>query len=216
MSGNPDVQLSAALQSLITPDYVNGCVNTSSRKNAHVLDAGHTVLCGVVLRGYNRGEDVFLTGLGQSMFNQTLSRVLEYACRVSIRVAHDDATGNVLCVLVDSSELHGQRVRQTHVPIGTIHEDRIVRRDVIDQLMRRQSCRSPTLVVPVAVQNPFALGAAAHETGDLFAELLRTGSFMQLHTGKTVSSHVEVNMGVIESGDDAAPFQLDHYGLFTR
>src|SRR5580700_7315189 len=37
MSGNPDVQLSAALQSLITPDYVNGCVNTSSGKNAHVL-----------------------------------------------------------------------------------------------------------------------------------------------------------------------------------
>src|SRR5580658_1696867 len=118
-------------------------------------------------------------------------------------------------VFLSTPELHGQRVRQTHVPIGTIHEDRIVGRDIIDQLMRRQSCRSPPLVVPVAVQNPFALGTAAREIGDLFAELSRTGSFMQLHAGKTVSSHVEVHMGVIETGDDAAPSQIDHCGLWT-
>ena len=86
-------------------------------------------------------------------------------------VAHDDAAGRVGRFAGDAGQLQGQGVGQRHVAVEPVDEDRMVRRDGVDQLARRQRGGRPVLVVPVAAEDPAALGQFRREVADAVAEL---------------------------------------------
>ncbi len=149
------------------------------------------------------------------MLDQSLRRIFEDAGWIAVSIPNDESTWHVLRVLINAGKLHRERVGQAHVPIRTIHKDGIVRCHIVNQLMRGELSGSPALVVPIAIQDPFAFRPASCEFSDFFPEFLRTGSLMQLHARDPVATHIEMNMSVVETGNDTASLKVNHFCLGT-
>ena len=73
---------------------------------------------------------------------------------VAAGIAEDFAAFRALRVSVHAGQLHGLGIGQAHVPVEPVDEDRVVGRDLINQLSGRQLRRVPVFVIPVAVQQP--------------------------------------------------------------
>src|SRR6202021_256197 len=105
-------------------------------------------------------------GARLNMLDQILRRIFEDTGWIAVSIPNDESAGHILRVFVNAGKLHRERIGQAHMPIGTIHKDGIVRSHVVNQLMRGELSGSPSLVVPIAIQDPFAFGPAACESSD--------------------------------------------------
>src|SRR2546428_13846463 len=83
--------------------------------------------------------------------------------------------------------------------VGAVDENGMVRSYVIDQLMSRQIGGSPFLVIPIAVEDPFAFWKCACEVSNAASHFCWTGGVKKLDAGETVSAGIEMNMRVIKT-----------------
>ena len=82
--------------------------------------------------------------------------------------------------------------------------------DRVDPLMGRKYDRAPLLLVPIAINDPLARGPGARIIGDALRELFAAGDIAQLDAGQSLTAPEEVNMRIVETGDDAAASQIQH------
>ena len=204
---DPDRQLAAARE-LLELAQSHGRERVG-RGIPQVVHAGHAVT-GCLVHGCPHGGILFLLRQGgHDLLDQRGGVILEHTGRVAVLVAHDLPAGYVLGIAVQAGELHGETVGERHVPVEAPDEYRVIRRDGVDQLMRRQCGRCPPRVVPQAVAHPRALGQRLGVVPDPAAELLGTGRVAQLHAGQRVAAVEEVNVRIVESRHDASSAEVD-------
>ncbi len=166
----------------------------------HVLHAGDAQRGGVIQGAFD-GAQALLVRHGRNDFaNVLLRRVFEDSGGIALRVAHDDAAGDIRRLGRDSGELHGQGVGQRHVSIMTVDENRRVRTDGVECVFRGELGRSPQSFIPIASQYPFPFWGFLYLRGDAFDEFLLGTRVAQLHLVKLRATVDKVHVGVVESG----------------
>ncbi len=99
----------------------------------------------------------------------------------------------------DARELQRVTVGERHVPVEAADEDGPVGRERVDQLLRRQRRRRPTLVIPVAARNPTPRRKLLRETPDALGELLRRRRVAQVHARELKAARQKMHVRVVEA-----------------
>ena len=127
----------------------------------------------MVGRGLRGFEFLFERGFGYCLFDIRHRRIFKYAGRIAVAVADYQSAGNFFCVLVHSGELDRQIVRERHVSVETIYENRIVGCRGVDHRGSRQIVRRPIFVVPLPTEYPATFRQMGGKILDPLDEFLR-------------------------------------------
>ena len=92
-------------------------------------------------------------GGGTDALDQRHRAIFKQAGRLAVSVAHDRAAVDVRRGTRDARQLQGARVGERHMAVDACQPDRMIRRDRVDPLARRPRA-APSLVIPVAAENP--------------------------------------------------------------
>ncbi len=114
---------------------------------------------------------------GEGPADEAGRALAEHADRVAGAVLEDLSAGRALRLPRDAGQRHGLRVGDGRVPAGMGQEDRVVRRRLAQELLRREALDRtgrhavPLLLVPTAAENPLPwlllLGRLRHHRDDL-------------------------------------------------
>src|ERR1700738_3947683 len=85
----------------------------------------------------------------------------------------------------------------------------------MDQLMSRQIGGSPFLMIPIAVEDPFAFWKCVCEVSNAASHFLRTRRVTKLDAGETLSAGIEMNMRVIKTRHCAAAMKVNDASIGT-
>ena len=114
-----------------------------------------------------------------------------------------------MCIARDLGHLQRHGIRQSHVTVEARDEDRILRRDRIDQLPGGKRRRIPERVIPLAAGDPFSGSNAFGVFADAARELLRSLRVAQLHARELHAAIDEMRVIVDEARGGEPPVEVD-------
>ena len=174
----------------------------------HVHHGGDTLFADEAHRGVE--GLVFLRGRRgrYDTIDETGGVVLQHARGLTVIVAHDRPTRDVLGRRGNARGSQRKRVGETHVSVEPLDEHRRVGRDGIDPLLARKLA-TPVLMIPVPLEHPGSLREpgcmlfyAAHE----FFLGLRVA---ELDGGETKAAIHEMHVRINEAGDEHRAVGVD-------
>ncbi len=152
---------------------------------------------------------LFGGGRGNDPEDVGLRRVLQDPGRISLHVAHDDAARRVRRRRSDAGQAERDRVGQRHVLVVAGDEDGRVRRHAVHQRAGRERRAGPTLLVPVAPEDPLALRGALRALANPADEFFRCRGVLQVDAVKLCASGHQVDVRVVEAGHDEPAARVD-------
>ena len=136
--------------------------------------------------------------------------VLEDAGRLARRVSNDRAAFRRPRVGPDAGEPHGERVRQPHVSVEPLNEDRVVGGDGVDELVDRERLARPGFVIPEAAEDPAALRLTCRIVAETAREVLLARRGTQVDADQFVGAADQVHVRVVEAGHEQPAASVDH------
>ncbi len=130
MPVNAHSQFVACEQLLIDTQHIG--------RGGHILYARHAVFSGIAHRGFDGFGDFCGAWIGNDFVHRIHRGVFQHAGRLARFVAHDQAAGRIRRGFRDACEFERDRICQSHVTVEPLHKHRMVQRDGINQLARRQ------------------------------------------------------------------------------
>ncbi len=183
-------------------------------RQRHVVNLRHAMREGFALRAQERLFLLLRRRRRNDFLDERHRRILEDARRAPFRVAHDLAARRRRRIRVNARELQRQRVCEHHVAVGPHDENGMIARHRIDPPPRRQFA-APKLMVPIAVENPFALRARRRVVGDAPDEFLFRRSAGKIDARKAKSAEKKMCVIVDKARRDKLAAEVDDLGRFT-
>lgn len=139
--------------------------------------------------------------------------VLEHAGELARRVANDGPADDRRRRPGQSCQAECQGVREPHVAVEPLHEDRVIGRDRVDPCLLRQRGPGPAFVIPGSAEDPFARLESGSICLDAPDELCRGCRVTQVDVTELRTTVGEVSVTVGEAGNDQAIACVEHAGV---
>jgi hypothetical protein len=146
-----------------------------------------------------RGVELGITVLRPRGLHRSYGLVLEDPGRLARAIAHDDPTRDVPRVAIDLRQPERGRVRQRHVAVEAVKQDRVVGGDGVDPAPVRERGAGPAFVIPVAADDPLARLPLGDEGRHPLDELALRVRGPQVHAGELEAAIEEVQVAIHES-----------------
>jgi hypothetical protein len=174
------------------------------------VDHGHAARKGVRLSPAEGLFPLQLRCFGDQPRDERHRFILQYAGRLAgAGIADDGAARRVRRLARDPGHPQRERVRERHVTVQAVHEDRMLRCQGIDPLTAWQRRAGPGLVVPITARDPAPGRLVPQELADAPRELGGRRCIAQVHTAQLEAAAQEMRVVVDQPGHDQPSVQRD-------
>ena len=175
----------------------------------HILHAGDTERRGVPRGPFDGVAALGVSRLWDNFEYEIGGGIHQCASGTALRVVDDHAPVRVGSLRRDASRLQRQRVDQNHVSVVTANRHGRSGSHRINQLFGGELRRAPFCFVPVAAEEPLAFRSLRGALRDAASKFLRAGGVVQLYVVELRAARHEVDVGIVETGQEAVPCCVD-------
>src|SRR5689334_6184563 len=176
----------------------------------HFLNAGDAQIGSISQGSFRCSQKTFVRSDWHCFRHRIHGCIFQHACRNAFRVTNDGTTGRIFGFWGNSRELKREGVSDAHVTVVSRDEHWLVGYCGVEHLASGQLRRIPLLLVPVASGDPFTSGCRFRAIGDAFRELLRRGGARQFYAVELNTTVDEVDVSVIEPGQDEVLMRVEN------
>ena len=163
-------------------------------------------------RAFDRAQPRLGRHFGDDLLHEVHRGVFENSGRQTVRVPDNLAARWIGRALGEIRSAQGRGIGQSHVAVIADDEHRRAVGDVVNQRAGGQFRRCPALVVPVTAEYPFAR-SRTRTFSDAPREFRLRRRIFEGDAFKLGAAVNQVQVRVVETGDDAPESGVDHLGV---